>query len=242
MFGAATAFAGCAIEGDGSGGLPGSELRTTQGCTLTIGYWKTHPEAWPVSSLTLGNVAYSKDELLAILHQRVQGNGLVSLAHQLIGAKLNIAAGADGGAVIGDIAAADALIGDLVVPPMGSGFLRTSATSALNGALDGYNNGVTGPGHCDDDVPPPPPPPPPDPVCGDGVLQTSNGEECDDGNTADGDGCSSRCRLEIEEPPPPPADPICGNGIVEDGEQCDDGNDVPRDGCYRCQLDFSNPE
>jgi cysteine-rich repeat protein len=31
--------------------------------------------------------------------------------------------------------------------------------------------------------------------CGNGVLQT--GEECDDGNTVDGDGCSSTCKLEI---------------------------------------------
>jgi cysteine-rich repeat protein len=31
--------------------------------------------------------------------------------------------------------------------------------------------------------------------CGNGVLQT--GEECDDGNAVDGDGCSSTCKLEI---------------------------------------------
>jgi len=38
-------------------------------------------------------------------------------------------------------------------------------------------------------------------VCGDGVPQTGfaggpNGEECDDGNNADGDGCSAQCRIE----------------------------------------------
>ena len=31
-------------------------------------------------------------------------------------------------------------------------------------------------------------------ACGDGLAQ--DGQECDDGNTVDGDGCSSRCRLE----------------------------------------------
>ncbi len=31
-------------------------------------------------------------------------------------------------------------------------------------------------------------------VCGDGVLDA--GEGCDDGNTVDGDGCSSKCRVE----------------------------------------------
>jgi len=36
------------------------------------------------------------------------------------------------------------------------------------------------------------------PVCGDGVLGAR--EECDDGNTADGDGCSSTCRVEAKWP------------------------------------------
>jgi len=32
--------------------------------------------------------------------------------------------------------------------------------------------------------------------CGDGLLTTSRGEECDDGNKVDGDGCSSTCQTE----------------------------------------------
>lgn len=32
--------------------------------------------------------------------------------------------------------------------------------------------------------------------CGDGFLVTTSGEECDDGNTANGDGCSSTCKSE----------------------------------------------
>jgi len=41
-------------------------------------------------------------------------------------------------------------------------------------------------------------PPPPSPVCGDGILTYTNGEQCDDGNTVDGDGCSAHCFIEIE--------------------------------------------
>jgi cysteine-rich repeat protein len=55
-------------------------------------------------------------------------------------------------------------------------------------------------------------------------------EECDDGNTEDGDGCSSDCRQE----------PRCGDGSVDEsiGEVCDDGNTVDGDGCNRfCQSD-----
>ncbi len=61
----------------------------------------------------------------------------------------------------------------------------------------------------------------PAPVCGDGHVDP--GEECDDGNTINGDGCSSTCTIE--------QNPVCGNGIVENGEQCDDGNNINGDGC-----------
>ena len=117
-------------------------------CTYTQGYWKTHPEAWPVASLTLGTVTYSKTQLLAILAQPVQGNGLVSLARQLIAAKLNVAAGASPAAISSVITMSDGLIAGRIVPPNGSGSLPPSSTSALTQSLDDFNNGLSGPGHC----------------------------------------------------------------------------------------------
>lgn len=65
---------------------------------------------------------------------------------------------------------------------------------------------------------PPPPTATPAPFCGDGKL--NQGEECDDGNRFNGDGCDSRCLIEK-----------CGNGRIEGFEQCDDGNDKDGDGC-----------
>jgi hypothetical protein len=137
-------------------GAPASDLSATvsatttssTNCTYTQGYWKNHEEQWPVSSLTLGTVSYSMSELLDILGQSVEGNGLVSLAHQLIAALLNIANGADPTAAQDAIDDANALIGGLVVPPVGDGELDPSATSDLTQTLDDYNNGVIGPGHC----------------------------------------------------------------------------------------------
>ena len=67
--------------------------------------------------------------------------------------------------------------------------------------------------------------------CGNGVVE--EGEECDDGNTAAGDGCSGNCEVE------PPA--VCGNGIVESGEYCDDNNNDDGDGCSAdCQNECGN--
>ena len=43
---------------------------------------------------------------------------------------------------------ADALIGGLVVPPVGAGSLANATTSALTNTLSDYNEGKTGPGHC----------------------------------------------------------------------------------------------
>ena len=60
------------------------------------------------------------------------------------------------------------------------------------------------------------------PYCGDGNLDS--GEECDDGNNIDGDGCSADCMIETPEP-------YCGNNILESGEECDDGNNIDGDGC-----------
>lgn len=67
--------------------------------------------------------------------------------------------------------------------------------------------------------------------CGNGVIQT--GEQCDDGNLEDGDGCSSSCRVE----PSTQEAPKCGDGIVDPGEDCDDGNEEDGDECSStCEL------
>jgi cysteine-rich repeat protein len=51
--------------------------------------------------------------------------------------------------------------------------------------------------------------------CGNGSI--GYGEACDDGNTADGDGCSSTCLHEGSAS----VVALCGNGVVEPGETCD---------------------
>ena len=110
-------------------------------CVRGQGFWKNHPDQWPVTELQLGTVTYTQEQLLSILHQPVRGNGLVLLAHQLIAAKLNVANGADSSCIQQTIADADALIGDLVVPPVGNGYLAPRDVSALADVLEDYNEG-----------------------------------------------------------------------------------------------------
>ncbi|MCC6552624.1 MAG: DVUA0089 family protein [Polyangiaceae bacterium] len=63
-------------------------------------------------------------------------------------------------------------------------------------------------------------------LCGDGAVEGS--EECDDGNTANGDSCSAACKIEL----------ICGDGVLHSAEQCDDGDALPGDGCSAaCQVE-----
>ena len=136
----------------GSSLLPSSPYSATQSaitkahsdqldCVHTQGYWKNHPDAWPVSTVRRGSIIYTKADLLLIFDEPAAGNGLISLAHQLIAAKLNILAGAIPGAVITNaIAAADAMIGAQVVPPIGSGFISPAVTSNLNDVLEQFNS------------------------------------------------------------------------------------------------------
>jgi cysteine-rich repeat protein len=64
------------------------------------------------------------------------------------------------------------------------------------------------------------------PACGNGILDP--GEECDDGNAMNSEGCTALCR-----------NARCGDGLLWSGiEECDDGNTFGGDGCSAvCHLE-----
>ncbi|HEX7506880.1 MAG TPA: DUF4215 domain-containing protein, partial [Polyangia bacterium] len=78
------------------------------------------------------------------------------------------------------------------------------------------------------------------PYCGDGAL--GRNEQCDDGNTQSGDGCSRICQVEANYLCPQPGSlcinqAVCGNSILTSNEACDDGNTKSGDGCpSNCQT------
>ncbi|HSA60566.1 MAG TPA: hypothetical protein VLJ37_12875, partial [bacterium] len=49
--------------------------------------------------------------------------------------------------------------------------------------------------------------------CGDGVTDSTNGEQCDDGGIQPGDGCDANCKNEESTD--------CGNLSLDNGEQCE---------------------
>jgi hypothetical protein len=131
---------------------------THAGCTYTQGYWKTNTtdkHIWPVAALTIGGVEYTQAELLTFLGTPAKGNGIITVGHQLIAALLNVANGATADAAT---AAAIASAQTFIAANGGlGGTVATSTTSeALTEALDNFNNGIVGPGHCGDEPPPPP--------------------------------------------------------------------------------------
>ena len=89
--------------------------------------------------------------------------------------------------------------------------------------------------------------------CGDGKI--THNEQCDDGNTTDNDGCSSKCEYAGDfscktingKTVCTPL--LCGNGVIDENELCDDGNRSSGDGCsssctvekgWRCEADADN--
>ncbi|MGA2448664.1 MAG: DUF4215 domain-containing protein [Polyangiaceae bacterium] len=79
--------------------------------------------------------------------------------------------------------------------------------------------------------------------CGDGIIEA--GEQCDDGNSVPGDGCSGTCQIEPGYTCPMQGKPCvltvtltCGDGKIEGSEECDDGNQTSGDGCSStCQVE-----
>jgi hypothetical protein len=96
-------------------GSKSAVLNCGTGCPATIGFWKNQekhpfPNSVQESGLTIGGVTYSASDLLTILNGN-GGNAVVILGKQLVGALLNLAAGAkDNAKADGAILTAETLL------------------------------------------------------------------------------------------------------------------------------------
>ncbi len=136
----------------------------SSGCTLTIGYWKTHAggvgnnpdmvtKLLPILLGTSGGAktvtVTSASQAVTILGIPVASNGIDKLYAQELAAKLSIANGANGSAVSSTIAAADAFLATHNDADWSS-LTKAQQQQVLNWAttLANYNTGLIGPGEC----------------------------------------------------------------------------------------------
>lgn len=109
---------------------------------LTPGYWKNHPEAWPIESIMIGGITYTKAEALEILWMANAKDATYQLASHLIAAKLNVANGVTAPtSVLNAIADADDFLENDY--PLGTNPRGADREYALwlKDILDNFNNG-----------------------------------------------------------------------------------------------------
>jgi hypothetical protein len=118
------------------------KMPTTSPGTGTPGYWKNHPDAWPVESIVIGGLVYTKAQAIAWMKQP-DGDKSVTMFRSLASAKLNVLIGNDSSCIASTISQADAWMA--ANGPVGSGVkARTQAWKVgepLHFELDAYNNG-----------------------------------------------------------------------------------------------------
>jgi len=130
--------------------------------TGTPGYWKNHPDAWPVSTITVGGVTYTKDQAIYWLG-KVGKDKSVTMFSSLVPAMLNVLIGNDSSCVASTIEAANTW---MATHPVGSNVPASSTAwsgegvqapqtdsptmdlmmtpmsgQAMHEQMDNYNNG-----------------------------------------------------------------------------------------------------
>ena len=110
--------------------------------TGTIGYWKNHPEAWPVTTITVGGKTYTVAQAISWFDKVGKDKTTIMFA-QLVAAMMNVKIGNDSSCVGPTISAANAW---LVTYPLGSNVAGSSNAwsvgQPLEQTLDAYNNGL----------------------------------------------------------------------------------------------------
>ena len=113
--------------------------------TGTPGYWMNHPEAWPVSSITVGGRTYTQEEAIMFMKAPVATDKTYTMFAALVAAKLNVMIGNDASCVSAAIAAGDVW---MTTNWIGKGVTAGGPTSPWRSGepiaviLDNYNNGL----------------------------------------------------------------------------------------------------
>jgi len=124
---------------------PDAEL--LKNCTFTIHFWKVYSGAWNTNHIIFGERAYTKVQAIAIINIEDPSLATTRLMQQYITAYLNSIEGADPTEIERTMERALAWL-VLHPPEVGLNQAESLAGEILADALEDFNNGVTGPGHC----------------------------------------------------------------------------------------------
>lgn len=75
---------------------PGDWIRVVTCAQGSQGFWRNNPEAWPVDSITIGGVLYTKAAAIAYMKAPTKGNKALTIFPQIVAAKLNVMTAGDG--------------------------------------------------------------------------------------------------------------------------------------------------
>ena len=121
-------------------------------CALSPGYWKNHPDNWPVDEITIGGRTLTKLQAIVLMRLPEKGDKTKNAYRHLIAAKLNVLAGTDDSCIAEDIEAADAwLIDHPVCSRVRASSAAWKSISSVIARLDAYNNGELCAPSCHDD-------------------------------------------------------------------------------------------
>jgi hypothetical protein len=116
------------------------KLPTNPG-TGTPGYWKNHPEAWPVEVITIGGIAYTKEQAIAMMGLP-DGDKRNTLFRALVCATLNVMIGNDSSCIADTIAAGNDWWAAFYAKPVKASSTAWKAGEPIYLMLDAYNNGL----------------------------------------------------------------------------------------------------
>lgn len=113
--------------------------------TGTPGYWKRHPEAWPVSVITVGGVEYTMAEAIELMNAPVRRDKSLTMFKAVVAARLNILIGNCSWCITDCLMEADTWLADN--PPGSEVRGRSEEWQYSHGellywCLDEYNNGL----------------------------------------------------------------------------------------------------
>ena len=120
--------------------------------TRTPGYWKNDKKEWPLASVNIGGIVYTRAQADDLMEHPTAKDKTYNMFEQLVATTLNLANGTDASCIASVVAEANAWMAEF--GPVGSGITASSSewknvqagytmsAADMHSTLDQYNNGL----------------------------------------------------------------------------------------------------